>query len=99
MALRFDWDPTKALINAAKHGVHFELASTIFRDPNAVTIPDEEHSLEEERWITMGTDRNANLLVVVHTSARAATGDVTVRIISARPATRNEARQYEEQAL
>jgi uncharacterized protein len=54
MALTFEWDSRKAQSNLAKHGVGFEEASTIFGDPSSLTIPDPEHSLSEERYVTMG---------------------------------------------
>jgi uncharacterized protein len=47
----FDWDPAKEASNRAKHGVAFELAMTVFRDPLVATIPDPEHVGDEERWI------------------------------------------------
>jgi uncharacterized DUF497 family protein len=54
----FEWDPTKAQINLNKHKISFEKATTIFHDSNAISIYDEEHSYEEERWITLGLDRD-----------------------------------------
>jgi len=56
----FEWDAAKAARNRQKHGVSFELAATVFRDPLMVSIPDEEHSETEERWITMGRRKTAN---------------------------------------
>ena len=100
MTLEFEWDPIKALTNIGKHGISFELAAAVFRDSNALSIPDLDHSTSREhRWITIGLDRNANLLVVVHTFARQSAEQALIRIISARPATRQEARDYEEQAV
>jgi uncharacterized protein len=52
----FDWDPIKAQTNITKHGVNFEEAVDVFRDPVALTISDEEHSESETRWITLGKD-------------------------------------------
>src|ERR1700736_1164031 len=54
MALTFEWDSRKARSNLAKHGVTFEEAATIFGDVQSLTIPDPEHSLTEERFVTMG---------------------------------------------
>ena len=85
MALTFEWDSRKARSNLAKHGVGFEEASTIFGDPLSLTILDPEHSLSEERYITMGRAFTGKLLVVVHTER----GD-NIRIISARSASRRE---------
>ena len=91
MALTFEWDSRKARSNLAKHGVGFEEASTIFGDPLSLTILDPEHSLSEERYITMGRAFTGKLLVVVHTER----GD-NIRIISARRASRRERKFYEE---
>jgi uncharacterized protein len=63
----FDWDPVKAQTNFSKHGVDFERAATVFLDPLAVTIPDEEHSGTEARWITLRMDSHGHHLLVVHT--------------------------------
>ena len=91
MALTFEWDSRKARSNLAKHGVGFEEASTIFGDPLSLTILDPEHSLSEERYITMGRAFTGKLLVVVHTER----GD-NIPIISARSASRRERKFYEE---
>jgi uncharacterized DUF497 family protein len=95
MRIDFDWDPAKAASNVAKHGVVFDAAMTVFRDPLALSIPDPD-SVGEERWITMGETTTGNLLVVVHTWVSTAPDSSAVRIISARRPTRNEARQYRE---
>jgi len=91
MPLAFEWDSRKAQSNLAKHDVGFEEASTIFGDPLSLTIPDPEHSLSEERYITMGRAVTGKLLVVVHTER----GD-NIRIINARRARRRERKVYEE---
>lgn len=93
--LEFEWDPTKAASNLRKHGIDFDLAATVFQDPLALSIRDEEHSAFEERWVTMGWDRERRLLVVSHTDTPAAGDNTPVRIISARRATPRERRQYE----
>ena len=64
---RFDWDPVKARSNRRKHGVTFDLAATVFDDPLAVSISDEDHGAAENRWVTLGRARNEMLLVVIHT--------------------------------
>lgn len=64
----FDWDPSKARGNLRKHGVSFRLATTVFHDPLALTIFDDEHSAREERWVTIGKAENGQYLVVVHTA-------------------------------
>jgi len=95
---QFEWDPVKAVRNAKEHGVSFERAATVFLDPRAMSIFDDEHSEAEERWNTLGLDRAGVLLVVCHTfreendTGRAASAKV--RLISARPADRREAAQY-----
>jgi uncharacterized DUF497 family protein len=92
----FEWDPVKARLNRAKHGIRFEEAATVFHDPAMVSIFDEEHSLgEEERWVTMGRSEEGDLLVVVHTIGERRPNEFAVRLISARRATRRERRRYE----
>jgi uncharacterized protein len=98
MRIDFDWDPAKAASNAAKHGVTFEAAMTVFHDPLARSILDRESELGEERWITLGETTGGHLLVVVHTWNDIVTDRTVVRIISARRPTANEARQYREDA-
>lgn len=92
---RFEWDPVKAENNRRKHEIAFDLAATVFKDPLAVTIPDDEHSNTEERWVTLGRARNGMLLVVVHTYHGVGVNAADVRIISARRAAKHERRQYE----
>ena len=67
MRYYFDGDPNKAKVNRKKHGIVFEQASTIFLDPRMIAVFDIEHSEYEDRWATIGLDRNGILLVVVHT--------------------------------
>lgn len=85
------WDPVKARLNTEKHGIDFEEAATVFRDPLLLTMPDPEHSQEEERWIALGKSVRQLLLVVVHTE-----DERTIRIISARKAEPRERRRYEQ---
>jgi uncharacterized DUF497 family protein len=92
----FDWDPNKEASNRTKHGVPLELAMTVFRDPLAATILDNEHGADEERWITLGESANGTLIVVVHTWVQTSADHALVRIISARRPTPREARQYKE---
>ena len=91
MPFAIDFDPEKAESNRRKHGVGFEEAATAFADPLSLSIPDPEHSDEENRWILLGLSRRGRLIVVVHTDH----GD-RIRVISARPATRAERRRYEQ---
>jgi uncharacterized DUF497 family protein len=91
----FDWDPEKAQGNIRKHGIYFDRAATVFLDPRALTIYDKEHSGHEDRWITMGIDRNGIVLVVVHTFEQTDDRTALIRIISARKATNNERKHYD----
>ena len=91
MPLNFQWDENKARTNLAKHGVSFEAAATVFGDPLSLTIPDPAHSQNEDRIVILGTSHNDKLLVVVHTER----GD-SIRLISARRASRKERKSYEE---
>ena len=91
---QFEWDPTKARQNARKHGITFERAATVFLDAEALSLFDPEHSQDEERWITLGLDREGTLLVVCHTYGEETETNARIRIISARKATRNEAKQH-----
>jgi len=96
MQYHFEWDPEKARENRRKHEISFEHAAAVMQDPLALSVYDDSHSLsEEERWITMG-QAGSELLVVVHTFREVYPDEVVVRIISARRATKNEQRQYED---
>ncbi|MDO9129920.1 MAG: BrnT family toxin [Anaerolineales bacterium] len=88
---RFERDDEKARTNLKKHGVDFEEASTIFDDPLFITFLDEEHSINEERYITIGLSSKQRLLMVAHTESKD-----SIRIISARKATKNEEIFYAE---
>ena len=93
MELAFDWDKAKANQNLRRHGVSFEEASTVFEDPLSITIPDPMHSLPgEERYITIGQSYLRRLVVVIHTERGG-----TIRVISARQASRYERLQYEQE--
>ena len=92
----FEWDPAKEKTNIRKHKISFRRAATIFRDPNQLAIYDEEHSEEEDRWITIGLDSSGALCVIVHTFVQLGENFYEIRIISARKATNFEARKYEE---
>jgi len=96
MMYHFDWDPVKARSNLADHKVSFQLATTLFRDPLAITVYDEEHSEGEERWATLGQAENGQYLVVIHTFQQMNANDANIRLISARDATRREIQDYEE---
>jgi hypothetical protein len=92
----FEWDAVKARTNLRKHGVSFRAATSVFRDPLALTTFDDEHSEDEERWVTLGRTEGGRYLVVVHTFAEMSTTEIHIRIISAREADRQEIRDYEQ---
>jgi uncharacterized DUF497 family protein len=89
--VQFTWDPGKAAANFSKHGVSFEDASTVFRNPLAKVLPDPTHSEQEQRSLIIGHSAGGRLLLVVFTES----GD-RIRIISARDASARERREYEE---
>lgn len=93
MGIEFEWDPDKAKENLKKHKVSFNDAGTVFGDPLSMTYYDPDHSIDENRYITVGLSRPGNVLMVSHTDR----GN-RIRIISARKATRRERRFYEEQS-
>ncbi len=87
--MAYQWDKNKSARNLRKHGIDFADAVSVFSDDLAITIPDER--FDEERFITVGLDALGRVLVVVYTWR-----GQKIRLISARPATRQERRQYEE---
>ena len=90
----FDWDPVKAQANVHKHSISFERAAQAILDPFAISIYDDEHSDDEDRWITLAKDNSETLLVVVHTFRKLDSVTYRIRLISARRATRREEMQY-----
>ena len=90
--MNFEWDLDKATQNYRKHRASFHEAATVFADPLAVTYHDPDHSLSEERFITVGISRNGRVLIVAHSDR----GE-NVRIISARKTTLRERKHYEEE--
>ncbi|HVH69699.1 MAG TPA: BrnT family toxin [Candidatus Dormibacteraeota bacterium] len=93
---QFEWDEAKADTNARKHGVTFELASTVFYDPTLLTVADVEHSETEERWFSVGTASNGAVLAAVYLWSDADPAAIKIRLISARRATQAESAQYQE---
>lgn len=87
----FEWDEEKAGRNLAKHGISFEEAKTVFDDPLYIDFYDPDHSEDEERYIIVGVSQANRLLVVSYTERKR-----SVRLISAREATRAEKEAYEE---
>jgi uncharacterized DUF497 family protein len=91
MKLNFEWDEKKAIDNLKNHKVSFDEAITVFSDSFSATIYDQDHSLNEQRYIDIGTSDRDRILVVVYTE-----NSGNVRIISCRKATLKERRIYEE---
>lgn len=88
--LTFEWDEAKNAANYAKHAITFEEAADVFFDSLSITVPDPDHSANEQRFATIGMTTHGVVVVVIHTDA-----DDAVRIISARLATPKERRNYE----
>jgi hypothetical protein len=89
--MKFEWDLKKARTNLRKHKVTFEEAATVLSDPMSATGADPDHSITEDRYITFGVSERGRLLVVAY----AEEGE-TIRIISARVASKGERKIYEE---
>lgn len=96
MRYDFEWDPEKAKQNRHKHHVSFEQGATVFRDPKAASLYDDEHSKTEDRWVTLGLSVGSGLLVVHHTFEQIDSEHARIRIFSCRKATANQIRQYGE---
>jgi len=92
--MKFQWDANKAKINLRKHGIRFEEAVTVFKDPLALIFDDEEHSQDEHREIIIGISATSKLLLVCFVERK----EDVIRIITARPATTQEKKDYEENA-
>jgi hypothetical protein len=89
--VQLEWDPEKSATNLKGHRVSFHEAAAVLGDPLSTTFPDQAHSEGEVRFVTIGLSTRGNVLVVAHTDR-----DDTVRIISARRATRREREFYEQ---
>ncbi|NUN64346.1 BrnT family toxin [Pseudanabaena biceps] len=94
MDMKFEWDNSKAITNLKKHGVSFEEAQTVFDNPLAVIFDDAAHSINEYREIIIGHSLRSQLLIISFTER-----SNSIRIISARPATRKEREEYERNSL
>lgn len=92
--MRFSWDSRKADSNLRKHGIAFDEAITVFRDPFAFIFDDILHSEEEHREIIIGRSAINRLVLVCFVERQ----ENTIRIISARRATKNETKDYEKNA-
>ena len=91
IAIRFAWDEAKAAENVRKHGVSFEEAVTAFADENGRMRRDPDQSQERDRFILLGFSAKLRMLVVCHAYRES---EQTIRLISARKATRTERKQY-----
>jgi hypothetical protein len=91
MKPNFEWDEEKAKANLRVHRVNFDEAATVFSDPFSITIPDPDHSVDEQRYVDIGMSVSGRVLVVAYTERGS-----NIRIISCRRATRRERRRYEE---
>ena len=89
----FEWDARKAAANGTKHGVSFEEAATVFGDPDALDGPDLYHFEEESRFLRLGRAVTGRVLIVAYTMRRGVDGE-SIRIISARRASRKERAAY-----
>ncbi len=92
----FEWDYKKAKTNITKHQISFEDATSIFKDENMISIYDEKHSDNEDRWITIGMDLKTRTLIVIHTFISIDKDTTKIRVISARKATKKEQKMYWE---
>jgi uncharacterized DUF497 family protein len=90
----FSWDIGKAQANYEKHGVAFEEAATVFADPDGLDWEDREHSREETRYKRLGRSVSGRILLVVYTVRRMPHVKETIRVISARQASRKERKAY-----
>ena len=93
----FSWDAQKAITNFEKHGVSFEEAATIFSDPEGLDWEDLAHATHETRYKRLGTSIGRKVILVVYTVRRSKDGKETIRIISARQASRKERKAYSRQ--
>ena len=89
--IRFDWDKDKENLNKRKHGISFVEAAIVFFDEEAIEILDPDHSIEEERFVILGSDRKGRIITVAYCLR---SKETIIRIISARLATNNEIRTY-----
>lgn len=90
--IRFEWDAAKAATNQKKHGISFEEAKSIFYDEFAIQFYDGDNSQAEDRFLMLGLSCESHILIVCHCERDSGN---TIRIISARKATRNERKYYE----
>ena len=90
--LRFEWDPNKNEVNKKKHGLSFETAKEVFYDEFAILFDDPDHSIDEDRFLIIGSIKTEQICIVSHCYR----DDDRIRIISARKATKAEKQVYQE---
>ena len=88
----YEWDPKKAAANLKKHGVSFREATSVFRDPFALTFDDPDHSVDERRFVTTGMSSKNRVVFLAHADR----GEDRIRVISARVTTRSESHAHQE---
>jgi uncharacterized DUF497 family protein len=89
------WDKDKDAANIKKHRISFEEASEVFDDPLHISVLDKRFDYLEERWITIGASKKGTIIVVGHLYSLSS-GEESIRIITARKATKKERVQYEK---
>ncbi|MGB0937975.1 MAG: BrnT family toxin [Colwellia sp.] len=89
--IKFEWNSTKAVINFKKHGISFEEAKSVFFDDFALQFFDQDNSGTEDRFLMLGMSNETNLLIICHCERDDGN---TIRLISARKATKNESKNY-----
>lgn len=90
--IEFEWDPLKAKENLRKHGVSFDEGATVLHDPLGITIYDPDHSIHEDRFLTIGLSSGGRVIIVAHSDRSDRT-----RVINARELTRKERKAYENE--
>ena len=90
--IKFEWNPAKAATNIKKHGISFDEAKSVFFDEFAVQFFDQENSETEDRFLMLGMSSETNLLLICHCERDDGN---TIRVISARKATKNESKSYQ----
>ena len=93
--IKFEWDETKNKTNIKKHGISFKEATSVFYDENAILFDDPDHSITENRFLILGVSEKLHICIVSHCYREP---DQTIRIISARKATKNEINIYNKGA-
>ncbi len=89
--IKFEWDENKNQINQRKHGISFDEAKTVFYDEYAILFDDPEHSVDEDRFLIIGMTQKERVCIVSHCYRGQ---ESTIRIISARKATKSEKQIY-----